>query len=916
MKPLAHLGVFALFLALVTLYTYPLGTAPGTLLPNHHDPRLFGWVMLSIFRNLLREPALLFHGNAFYPFGNTLTYTEPLLTPALVAGPLDALTGNPILAYNLTLLLFWALSGWAMYAVTFWLTRSHPAAFVAALIFTLSPYRTEYYLEFQMQIAFGIPLAVYALVRFLEEQRLRYLAALVLVFWLEAIAVWYYAVILGFGLSAVALQYVALRWTGWRVRTGLAAALGAALLGLGLLPVAAPFFWTRGELGFERGLADALTHAADVLTYVETSATRLYRLQPGGGTPAETALFLGVGALILGGLGLGWLRRTRPVPRGLAERILAAGVVVALALGILKLVAYGATDLRPVRRALPTFSALGAGLLALALARHAAEGWQRRRLGLRDRRLTEREWVSLLLVLAAFAFLLSLGPVVHLARRPIGPGLYAWLHPYLLPLHAVRVTTRFGILVVFAGALLAAFGVLWLDRRLPRWASRATAGGLALLLLVEYASFPLPYGRATPVMRPVDKVLRADPGDVAVLEWPIDHRDSDTDAMFRSLGHGKRVVNGFSGFVPGLVHDLSAHVSTYRSLLPNPEAQALLRRIHPLRYFVVRLADPRIGKPASVAAWRALRQDPPPPLRFRGSFGDEDLYEVVPLPEAGVRLERWVSYDFLHAHPVLRVALEPRATGPDLDQWVDLRLNGQLLRRVPLNRGVTEGLVVSPPFARAAPNVIALAYGYRRPPSALDERYRIGTTGRLSPGDLRVVSRGGPERHPTSAIQLDGTELSPARRGYHLVALDTGGTVLRVAAFDTAGQDDASRELAAWVAALPPDTIVAGAVGDDGSRLLTEDAVRALGNLGVSGDVRGRFRAAHAFVGVKGAPVGSAFEALGPDPVELILGRIELVPDRADPRLGMTLVEFALSARAGTAELSADGTIARAMVEP
>jgi hypothetical protein len=118
------------------------------------------------------------------------------------------------------------------------------------------------------------------------------------------------------------------------------------------------------------------------------------------------------------------------------------------------------------------------------------------------------------------------------------------------------------------------------------------------------------------------------------------------------------------------------------------------------------------------------------------------------------------------------------------------------------------------------------------------------------------------------------------------------------------------------VAALPPDTIVAGAVGDDGSRLLTEDAVRALGNLGVSGDVRGRFRAAHAFVGVKGAPVGSAFEALGPDPVELILGRIELVPDRADPRLGMTLVEFALSARAGTAELSADGTIARAMVEP
>ena len=74
-----------------------------------------------------------------------------------MAGPLNAITGNPVLAYNVTLILFWALSGWSMYAVAVRLTRDQAAALIAALIFTLCPYRTEMYLEFNMEMTFGIP---------------------------------------------------------------------------------------------------------------------------------------------------------------------------------------------------------------------------------------------------------------------------------------------------------------------------------------------------------------------------------------------------------------------------------------------------------------------------------------------------------------------------------------------------------------------------------------------------------------------------------------------------------------------------------------------------------------------------------------------------------------------------------------
>jgi hypothetical protein len=84
---------------------------------------------------------------------------------------------------------------------------------------------------------------------------------------------------------------------------------------------------------------------------------------------------------------------------------------------------------------------------------------------------------------------------------------------------------------------------------------------------------------------------------------------------------------------------------------------------------------------------------------------------------------------------------------------------------------------------------------------------------------------------------------------------------------------------------------VAGAVRDEGSHRLTEDAVAALRTLGVAGDLRGHFRESHAFVGVKGAPAGAALEALGPRSLALTVG---------EPRdgLGFELRSFALE-RAG-----------------
>src|SRR5262249_15163645 len=210
--------------------------------------------------------------------------------------------------------------------------RRHAAGLVAALIFTLSLPRLQYAGEFQMELTFGIPLGVYTLIRFLESQRIRYLVAFLVVLWLEAISVWYVTIILGLGLAVVALQYAALRWSGWRGRTIVAAALGGVALAVAMAPIAWPYLETHRDTGFERTAKDVdVTRYADLFTYFRTQGTWFGSL--GDIESGETSLFVGAVALVLAGLSGLWLRV--PTSRGSAERLLGAVVSVSLVLVLL-----------------------------------------------------------------------------------------------------------------------------------------------------------------------------------------------------------------------------------------------------------------------------------------------------------------------------------------------------------------------------------------------------------------------------------------------------------------------------------------------------------------------------------------------------------------------------------------------------
>jgi hypothetical protein len=161
------------------------------------------------------------------------------------------------------------------------------------------------------------------------------------------------------------------------------------------------------------------------------------------------------------------------------------------------------------------------------------------------------------LFVAVAAWLLSLGPVVKLLGREIIAGVYGLFYSWVPGFQNLRVPSRFAVLMMLGLAVLSGWGVLSF---LERWKSSRVraigAGMLALLILTDYVSFPLPLAKVK-IGSHVPKIyaaVRELPKKAALVELPMPAHDweefEDAAAVYYSIYHWKNIVNGYSGYAP------------------------------------------------------------------------------------------------------------------------------------------------------------------------------------------------------------------------------------------------------------------------------------------------------------------------------------------------------------------------------
>jgi len=162
---------------------------------------------------------------------------------------------------------------------------------------------------------------------------------------------------------------------------------------------------------------------------------------------------------------------------------------------------------------------------------------------------------------------------------------YRALYGYLLPFRALRIPARMGIMVAFSLAVLAGYGAARIGEMIeqPRH-RRLVFTALGLVLLLEYASKPLPLWQAPATPPEVYADIARDRGDspTAVLfEFPTGHME-DPEYLYYSTFHWQYLVNGYSGFFP------PSYLKVVKAVADFPDAASFdVIKSHGARYVVV-----------------------------------------------------------------------------------------------------------------------------------------------------------------------------------------------------------------------------------------------------------------------------------------------------------------------------------------
>ena len=567
----------AAYLALAIVTTWPLVRGLARDVPSDlGDPVFVMWALawdcqqlLAILHGDVARLATFFDANIFHPVPLTLAYSEHFIAQAVQILPVWALTGNPILCYNLLYLSTFVLSGLGAYLFVREISDNPRAAFVAGVLFAFAPYRFPQSSHLQVLSSQWMPFALYGFRRFFDSidpqtmrgGRWRPLLGAAVALIAQNLSCTYYLMFF----APFVIAYVV--WEIWqrrlwsRVRLWMQLVTAAAIVGAVTVPFLVPYALVQEQLQIARSRGELSMYAADVYSYATAVSEQIVwganaRVFP----KAEGDLFPGLVAVVLALIGVVTWRRDANLNAPPVTRL----AWIALAVAAIHLFVAGATLLYRrfvldlglfTMRVTNVDQLLLRALVLIALAAAISPGCRSRIAAFMRTR-------GFYLVALLAAMWLSLGLAPQTLGRPLNlSGPYQLLYAYVPGFDGLRVPARFNMIAVLMLAVLGGYGAAALSRW--RWATPA----LVLMTTAFFAESlvrPFPINSsgmlrdyATPearVYRPAraPAVYRrlAQESGVVLAELPLGQADYDIRAMYYSIVHHARLLNGYSGFFP------------------------------------------------------------------------------------------------------------------------------------------------------------------------------------------------------------------------------------------------------------------------------------------------------------------------------------------------------------------------------
>jgi hypothetical protein len=297
--------VAAAFCALTVAMTWPWAADLRRHSPGPGDPYLMSWALWWDFHAAFTQPLRLFDANLFYPYHDTLAFSEHVFGIALPLFPLLALGVAPLSVHGVATLLGIAFSGFGAFRLARTLTGSTGAGWVSGIVFGFALYRFGQLPHLPYLSTPWMPLVLEALVLFARQPTWRRASWLGVTFVMNGLTAVHWLMLTAIPLAAAGLWLAFREKSGPRHEIAFRGAAALALSGFALLPFLLPYRRVAERHGFVRAEAETRAYSAvpgDWLVPEARSRTwgSVLRADP----PAERSLFPGALVALLSGAAL------------------------------------------------------------------------------------------------------------------------------------------------------------------------------------------------------------------------------------------------------------------------------------------------------------------------------------------------------------------------------------------------------------------------------------------------------------------------------------------------------------------------------------------------------------------------------------------------------------------------------------
>jgi len=264
--------VVLFFAGLSVLATRPLARDLGNSTLYGADPAIYVWMVNWLSGHLL-QPSQLFGGNLFHPTPHAALLSDLAFGTALFAAPLRPVLRDPVLLYNVGLLLTLTFGAWAFYTLVRESTGSTAAGLLSGTLAAYGSHQLHHLYQLGLVNIGWLALFLLALRRTFARPSPVNAMALGLTFALNTLSSAYFAV----AAAVMALVWALVHWRAARSAALVRAHVGAVALSAVLLaPYASAFLWLQETEGVRRSVEVNVDNAFKPSRDL-TSATYLYR---------------------------------------------------------------------------------------------------------------------------------------------------------------------------------------------------------------------------------------------------------------------------------------------------------------------------------------------------------------------------------------------------------------------------------------------------------------------------------------------------------------------------------------------------------------------------------------------------------------------------------------------------------------